>query len=104
MVSSKITELLKNLPENVIIEPTAEKDLAKILKNNFGEFKQIFSDLIRLGHHTLPPAGRKKLRTFDAWQFDAGRFRVIYHSRLNKFFILAIFAKSVQKHRFRSMR
>ncbi len=98
------TELLKNLPENVIIEPTAEKDLAKLLKKNFREFEQVFTDIIRLGKGELPPAGRKKLKTYQAWQFDAGRFRVVYVPQGNQFYVLAVLSKSEQKKRFRGMR
>ena len=98
------TELLRNLPANVIIEPTAEKDLAKLLKKNFREFEQVFRDIVRLGRGALPPAGRKKLKTFQAWQFDAGRFRVVYAPRGGHFHILAVLPKSEQKKRFRGMR
>jgi len=104
MDSSKLLELLKNLPNNVIIEPTAEKDIAKILKKNYREFEQIFEDIIRLGKETLPPAGRKKLKTFDAWQCDVGRFRIVYKLLSNKIYILALFPKSEQNKRFRGMR
>lgn len=100
MDSSKISELLRNLPQNVILSPTAEKDLANILKKNLREFEQIFKDIIRLGNQTLPPAGRKKLKVFDAWQMDAGRYRVVYRPQAHQFFILAVFPKSDQKKRF----
>lgn len=103
MDSPDFTELLKNLPENVIIEPTAEKDLAKLLRKNFREFKQVFTDIVRLGKGYLPLAGRKKLKTFQAWQFDVGRFRVVYVPQGNQFYVLAVLSKSEQKKRFRGM-
>ena len=101
--STKIADLLKDLPQNVAIGPTAEKDLARVLKKNFREFEQIFKDLIRLGSGTLPPAGRKKLKIFDAWQMDAGRYRVVFRPQADGFFILAVFSKPEQKKRFHSL-
>lgn len=98
------SELLKSLPENVIIEPVAEKDLAKLLKKSLREFGQIFRDIVRLGKGELPPAGRKKLKTMPAWQFDAGRFRVVYALQADKIHIIAVLPKSEQKKRFRGMR
>lgn len=104
MGSSNFFELLKNLPDNVTIEPTAEKDLAKTFKKNPKEFKQIFEDIIRLGKGTLPPAGRKKLKVFDAWQCDVGRFRIVYKPSGSRVYILALFSKSEQSKRFHGMR
>lgn len=103
MALSSFTDLLKNLPSNVTIEPTAEKDLAKLLKKNFKEFQQIFADVARLGKGTLPPAGRKKLKSLDAWQFDVGRFRVAYKPAGGHYYILGIFPKSQQTRRLRSI-
>ena len=89
--------LPSSLPENVILLPSASDDLARILKRNRQEFFRVWNDLKRLGHGTLPPQGKKKLQSIDAFQFDSGRYRVVYSRREAVYFVRAVFAKPDQR-------
>jgi mRNA-degrading endonuclease RelE of RelBE toxin-antitoxin system len=80
---------------------TAQKDIKRIRQRNPREFSQIAQDIRRLAQECLPPAGRKKLKTFHAWQMDAGRFRIVYHPSRERTVILAVFAKHEQRDRLR---
>ena len=93
-----------NLPQNVKLLPATAKELAKILHKDPENFRRIFQDVTRLVLGTLPPQGRKRLRNFNAYQFDCGRFRVVYRQQGSTFLILAVFAKSEQKKRFKGWR
>lgn len=85
------------LPDNVLLLPSASDDLARILKRNREEFLRVWEDLKRLGTGTLPPQGKKKLKTVDAFQFDSGRYRVVYSRREAAYVIWAVFAKPEQQ-------
>ena len=92
-------------PENVQLLPSASRDLERILKRNREEFSRIWQDLIRLGNGTLPPQGKKKLKSIDAFQVDSGRYRIVYSRRDASYMIWAVFAKPEQQtylKRFRS--
>lgn len=89
------------LPENVELLAGAARELEKIFKKDLPSFERIMQDIARLGLGTLPPQGRKKLRSISAFQFDSGRFRVVYSTEEDRFLILAVFTKSDQKRRFK---
>lgn len=86
------------LPENVLLLPSASNDLARLLKKDRQEVVRILDDLKRLGMGTLPPQGKKKLRGIEAFQFDSGRYRVVYSRRDVSYVIWAVFAKPDQKN------
>ncbi len=93
------------LPHNVSLLPSASKDLARLLRRNRLEFTRIWDDLIRLGTGTLPPQGKKKLKSVDAFQIDSGRYRIVYSRQVDAYTIWAVFAKPEQDRylkRFRS--
>lgn len=97
--------LCSGLPENVSLLPSASNDLSRILRKNRQEFARIWDDITRLGRGTLPPQGKKKLKSVDAFQFDSGRYRVVYSRRDAGYLIWAVFAKPDQRDylkRFRS--
>ena len=85
------------LPDNVLLLPSASDDLTHIPRKNRQEFSRIWDDLKRLGTGTLPPQGKKKLKSVDAFQFDSGRYRVVYSRRDAGYVMWAIFAKPEQK-------
>ena len=86
----------KDLPPNVVLLPSASHDLERILHRNRAEFSRLWADLVRLGTGTLPSQGRKKLKGVDAFQFDAGRYRIVYYRRDAEYVIWAVFAKPEQ--------
>lgn len=90
--------LPSGLPENVHLLPSASKDLARILKRNREEFFRIWEDLKRLGWGTLPPQGKKKLSSVDAFQFDSGRYCVVYSRKEDSFVVWAVFSKPEQRN------
>ena len=95
----------ESLPETVQLLPSASNDLERILKRNREEFGRIWRDLLRLGNGTLPPQGKKKLKSIDAFQIDSGRYRIVYSRRESSYVIWAVFAKPDQQiylKRFRS--
>ena len=85
------------LPDTLFLVPSASRDLSRILKRNREEFSRIWDDLKRLGAGTLPPQGKKKLKSVDAFQFDSGRYRVVYSRRETSYIILAVFSKPEQR-------
>ncbi len=87
-----------DLPDNVVLLPSASHDLERLLRKNRQEFSRVWDDLKRLGTGTLPPQGKKKLKSFDAFQFDSGRYRVVYSRREATYVIWAVFAKPEQKN------
>lgn len=87
----------ERLPDNVSLLPSASHDLARILKRNREEFSRVRDDLIRLGVGTLPPQGKKKLKSVDAFQLDSGRYRIVYSRRDTSYVIWAVFAKPEQQ-------
>ena len=92
-------------PDNVVFSSSASNDLSRILRKNRQEFARIWDDLKRLGAGTLPPQGKKKLQSIDAFQFDSGRYRVVYSRREISYLIWAVFPKPEQRDylkRFRS--
>ena len=95
----------ERLPDTIQLLPSASDDLERILKRNREEFGRIWRDLIRLGNGTLPPQGKKKLKSVDAFQVDSGRYRIVYFRRDASYVIWAVFAKPDQQiylKRFRS--
>ncbi len=97
--------LPEDLPDSVLLLPSASDDLSRILRRNREEFSRVWRDLIRLGAGTLPPQGKKKLKSVDAFQIDSGRYRIVYSRRDASYLIWAVFAKpeqSVYLKRFRS--
>ena len=90
--------LPSDLPVIVQLLPSASKDLSRILKKHREEFLRIWHDLKRLGEGTLPPQGRKKLKSIDAFQFDSGRYRIVYSRSDASYVIWAVFAKPEQRH------
>lgn len=88
--------LPSSLPTNVSLLPSASKDLARILRKHRQEFSRIWEDIVRLGRGTLPPQGRKKLKSVEAFQMDSGRYRVVYSRREDVYVIWAVFAKPDQ--------
>ena len=96
--------LPSGLPDNVFLLPSASNDLGRILKRNRQECDRIWDDLTRLGFGTLPPQGKKKLRSVDAFQFDSGRYRVVYSRRDASYVIWAVFAKPDQRDYLRRFR
>ena len=90
--------LPSNLPESVLLSASAAKDLDRILRRHREEFFRVWDDLKRLGAGTLPPQGKKKLTSIDAFQFDSGRYRVVYSRRDTAYLIWAVFAKPEQKN------
>ena len=87
-----------DLPDNVLLLSSASRDLERILRKNRQEFSRIWDDLKRLGVGTLPPQGKKKLQSMDAFQFDSGRYRVVYSRRETFYVIWAVFAKPEQRN------
>ena len=96
--------LPSGLPENVHLLPSASDDLNRFLKRNREEFFRVWEDLKRLGAGTLPPQGKKKLRSIDAFQFDSGRYRVVYSRREALYIIWAVFPKPEQQDYLRRFR
>ena len=92
------------LPDTVTLSRSASKDLERILKKNRQEFFRIWDDLKRLGLGTLPPQGKKKLRSLNAFQVDSGRYRIVYVRSDARYDILAVFAKPDQRNYLRSLR
>ena len=93
-----------DLPENVRLTPSAAKDVTRLLRRNRAECLRVWDDIKRLGAGTLPPQGKKKLRSMDAFQFDSGRYRVVYARQTTGYVILAIFAKPEQRDYLRHLR
>ena len=89
--------LPSDLPDRVSLLPSASNDLTRILRRNRQEFARIWDDLKRLGAGTLPPQGKKKLHSVHAFQFDSGRYRVVYSRRDDTYAIWAVFAKPDQR-------
>ena len=87
----------ERLPDTVSLLPSASDDLARILKRHREEFARIWRDLIRLGNGTLPPQGKKKLKSVDAFQIDSGRYRIVYSRRDASYVVWAVFTKSEQR-------
>lgn len=85
------------LPENVLFLASATRDLERLLKRNRQEFRRVWEDLKRLGAGTLPPQGKKKLASIDAYQLDSGRYRIVYSRREATYVVWAIFAKPDQQ-------
>ena len=96
--------LPSHLPENVSLLASAERDLARLLKRNRQEFLRVWEDLQRLGAGTLPPQGKKKLASMDAYQLDSGRYRIVYSRREATYVIWAVFAKPEQQNYFKRFR
>ena len=96
--------LPSGLPSNISLVPSASRDLTKILKKNRQEFLRLWDDLIRLGREELPPQGKKKLKSVDAYQLDAGRYRIVYTRRETSYIILAVFAKPDQQDYLKHLR
>ena len=86
------------LPETVVLLPSAAGDVARLLRRNRQECSRVLDDLKRLGIGTLPPQGKKKLKSVEAFQFDSGRYRVVYSRRDTRYVIWAIFAKPDQRN------
>jgi len=87
-----------SLPENVLLLPSAVRDLERLVARNRQEFQRVWEDLERLGHGTLPPQDKRKLASMDAFQFDAGRFRVAYSRQGPSYVLWAVFAKPEQRN------
>ena len=94
-------DLPSNLPENVLLLSAASKDLARILRKNREEFHRIWEDLIRLGKNQLPPQGKKKLKSSEAFQIDSGRYRIVYSRQGPSYMIWAVFPKPEQENYFK---
>ena len=94
----------ERLPDSIVFLPSASRDLERILKRNRDEFAHIWRDLIRLGNGTLPPQGKKKLRSVDAFQIDSGRYRIVYSRRDISYVIWAVFAKPDQQDYLKRLR
>ena len=86
-----------SLSDNVLLLPSAKRDLERILRRHRQEFLRVWDDLRRLGAGSLPPQGKKKLASINAFQFDAGRYRVVYSRRDLTYTIWAVFAKPEQR-------
>ena len=86
-----------SVPDNVLFLPAASRDLERLFKRNRQEFTRVWNDLKRLGAGTLPPQGKKKLTSMEAFQFDSGRFRIVYSRRDATYVIWAVFAKPDQR-------
>ena len=86
-----------DLPGNLALSASASHDLVRILRKNRQEFARIWSDLVRLGSGTLPPQGKKKLQSVDAFQCDSGRYRIVYSRQNSSYLIWAVFAKPDQR-------
>ncbi len=99
-----MASLPSGLPDTVVFLSSASRDLSRILKKNRDEFTRIWDDLKRLGSGTLPPQGKKKLKSIDAFQFDSDRYRVVYARRETTYLIWAVFAKSDQADYLRRFR
>lgn len=84
------------LPDTVLLLPSASDDLARLLRKNRQEFARVWGDLVRLGRGTLPPQGKKKLKSVDAFQIDSGRYRIVYARREASYVMWAVFAKPEQ--------
>lgn len=89
--------LPSGLPANVLLLPSASRDLARILRRHREEFSRVWDDLIRLASHQLPPQGKKKLKSVDAYQLDSGRYRIVYSRRDASYVIWAVFSKPEQR-------
>ena len=96
--------LPEGLSEGVVLLPSAAKDLEKLLKQNPVDFRHVWDDLVRLGQGSLPWQGRKKLKGIDAFQFDSGRYRVVYSQKGPQWVIRAVFDKPSQKLRLKALR
>ncbi|GEM_PF-4666861 len=96
--------LPSGLPSNISLVPSASRDLAKILKKNRREFLRLWDDLVRLGREELPPQGKKKLKSVDAYQLDSGRYRIVYTRREISYVIVAVFAKPDQRDYLKHLR
>jgi len=92
-----MASLPSGLPENVLLLASASNDLARILRRNREEFSRIWQDVIRLGTGELPPQGKKKLKSVDAFQIDSGRYRVVYSRKESSYYIWAVFSKPEQR-------
>lgn len=92
------------LPENILLLASAERDLERLCKRNRQEFLRVWEDVRRLGNGTLPPQGKKKLTSMDAYRFDSGRYRVVYSRRDTSYVMWAMFAKPEQKDYFKQFR
>ena len=92
------------LPDNVVLLPSASRDLARILRRHRSEFTRLWDDLIRLGKGMLPPQGKKKLKSMDAFQIDSGRYRIVYSRAADVYTIWAVFAKPEQKDYLKRLR
>ena len=88
--------LPSTLPANIQFLPSASDDLARILRRNRQECLRVWDDVIRLGKGTLPPQGKKKLKSIDAFQVDSGRYRIVYSRREDGYVVWAVFAKPEQ--------
>lgn len=88
--------LPSGLPDTVLLLPSASDDLARLLRKHRQEFARVWEDLVRLGRRTLPPQGKKKLKSVDAFQIDSGRYRIVYSRRDASYVIWAVFAKPEQ--------
>ena len=89
--------LPRGLPDRLSLLPSASKDLARILRRNQDESSRIWADPIRLGAGTLPPQGKKKLKSVDAFQIDSGRYRIVYSRHGDTYVIWAVFSKPEQR-------
>lgn len=96
--------LPSGLPENILLLPSASRDLARLLRRHQQEFYRVLEDLIRLGKGESPPQGKKKLKSVDAFQIDSGRYRVVYSRQGTNYVILAVFAKPDQRDILRHLR
>ncbi len=88
--------LPSGLPDSVLLLPSASDDLARLLRKHRQEFARVWDDLTRLGQGTLPPQGKKKLKSVDAFQIDSGRYRIVYSRREASYVIWAVFSKPEQ--------
>ena len=95
---------VSNLPDNVVLLPSASRDLGRILKRNREEFSRVWDDIKRLGAGSLPPQGKKKLKSIEAFQFDSGRYRIVYSRQDTTYTIWAVFAKPEQRDYLRHLR
>ena len=86
-----------DLPETVLLLPSAADDLTRILRRNHQEFSRVWDDLVRLGKGTLPPQGKKKLISMDAFRFDSGRYQLVFSRRQTSCVVWAVSANPEQK-------
>ena len=99
-----MASLPSGLPGNVLLLASASKDLSRILRRNKEEFSRILADLIRLGQGRLPPQGKKKLKSVDAFQINSGRYRIVYSRQEDAYTIWAVFPKPEQRDYLRNLR